>query len=110
MNLRILQNLAEHIDAEEVMGMLSAKKSSCPNGSLAFISAQIRCRKNKIYEFMENNENLNNVLIYNSIKLASNYTKMTRLRSREIDTDILNRMILKIISKYKLNIIIIQVK
>ena len=44
---------------------------------------------------MENNENLNNLLICNSIKLASTYTKMTRLKSKEIDNDIINRMRIK---------------
>ena len=38
---------AHNIDAEEVMGMFSSKKSSCPNGTLSFISAQIRCRITK---------------------------------------------------------------
>lgn len=81
-----------NIDAEEVMGMLSASLIRAPNARTAFISAKIRSQKNKTSEFWQKMEDHEQEKIIKKITLLGRRVRERDARHhKELMSEMLKR-------------------
>ncbi|ELU09531.1 hypothetical protein CAPTEDRAFT_193386 [Capitella teleta] len=69
---------SHNMDAEEIMGMITAAQDRAPNASMCFVSSKICAQKNQTMRYLENRPDLH-CLIKKSIKLGRCHRQRKKL-------------------------------
>ncbi|ELU10724.1 hypothetical protein CAPTEDRAFT_185066, partial [Capitella teleta] len=78
---------SHNMDAEEIMGMITAAQDRAPNASMCFVSSKICAQKNQTMRYLEDRPDLH-CLIMKSVKLGRCHRQRKKLRQLDLQVEI----------------------